>query len=355
LRKELLKYVRCPVDGSELSLSATRVDDDGHIIEGTLTSGQGIQYPINRGVPNLLPPDENSVVPGLSNLSSRTQKHFGYEWTIYNRWGWLDDYPDNMTDELLYVGALKSQTVSTFWSKTLLDESELGGQHLVLDGGCGNGRFLNIVQEYGVSAIGVDLGPAVYAAFENTRHMPNVHIVRGDLLQLPFNDRIFDRIYSIGVLMHTGDASKSFDSLAQYLKQGGLFSVRVYGKGLPIYEALDVFTRAVILKCPIPVQMLFSRVTAGFTRWLRNGGSFRNRVYRRLKLYYRMQPTPHHTFDWWAAPIATHHTLDEVLDWYQRNGLIHLDTKPKLNDEKEARHYKRNNLAITVKGKLTDK
>src|SRR3954470_25019129 len=89
---------------------------------------------------------------------------------------------------------------ATFRNRTGLSEGDLAGK-LVLDGGCGMGRYLRIAAEMRPRlAAGIDLSQAVQAASEMTADLAGVAIVRGDLLRPPFAPGSFDHIYSIGVL-----------------------------------------------------------------------------------------------------------------------------------------------------------
>ena len=42
----------------------------------------------------------------------------------------------------------------------------------------------------------------------------------------------------------------------------------------------------------------------------------------------RNWPTVHHNLDWWGAPVATHHTVPEVLRWARAAGLGVVKTDP---------------------------
>jgi uncharacterized protein YbaR (Trm112 family) len=58
MKPDLLDILRCPVCRGELGLARRRTDGD-EIIEGTLTCAKcGVDYPIQDGIPDLLPPDE---------------------------------------------------------------------------------------------------------------------------------------------------------------------------------------------------------------------------------------------------------------------------------------------------------
>ncbi|MFB6081779.1 MAG: methytransferase partner Trm112 [Halanaeroarchaeum sp.] len=57
MNEDLMDIICCPLDKEELELSVeTREDDE--IVDGTLTCTEcGEVYPIENGIPNLLPPD----------------------------------------------------------------------------------------------------------------------------------------------------------------------------------------------------------------------------------------------------------------------------------------------------------
>ena len=74
----------------------------------------------------------------------------------------------------------------TFRNRTRLSPADLDGK-VVLDAGCGMGRYLRTAAESSASVIvGLDLSRAVVAARElNAEHGPSVAVVRGDLAPAP--------------------------------------------------------------------------------------------------------------------------------------------------------------------------
>jgi uncharacterized protein YbaR (Trm112 family) len=57
LRKELIEIVCCPDDKAGLVLASKQEDEHGDVITGTLTCKKcHFVYPIEDGIPNLLPP-----------------------------------------------------------------------------------------------------------------------------------------------------------------------------------------------------------------------------------------------------------------------------------------------------------
>jgi len=312
----------------------------------------GHTYEIQRGVPNLLPDSDVQVEQeSLESLQAATIDRFGFEWRHYRDWGWLEDYPDVPDAQERYFGGLLQNSEGAFWSKSLFQRDELEPQHLVLDAGRGNGRFTYQASLTGATVIGVDLGWGVDSAFENSRALPNVHIVRGDLFRLPLRTAIFDRIFSIGVLMHTGNARAAFDSIVRTLAPEGLVVAHVYGVGLPSYEAADGSIRAVTTRLPRTLQMGFSKIMSAVARALRKGEGRRQRLYRRLYPHLNLLPTDIHMFDWWAAPIATHHTPAELQQWFAAHGLEVLRTNPPFGDANAETKRRRIHAAVTCLGR----
>ena len=57
MRRDLMDILVCPVCKEPLELTVER-EEDGEVIAGTLTSARcGATYPIEDGIPNLLPAD----------------------------------------------------------------------------------------------------------------------------------------------------------------------------------------------------------------------------------------------------------------------------------------------------------
>jgi SAM-dependent methyltransferase/uncharacterized protein YbaR (Trm112 family) len=336
----LLRCVRC---GSSLAAAAFELNARGETLSGVLQcegDGCAAWYPVVRGVPRMLPPEFRQdltrafvdefrsaleargvslgavTAPSddpLQGLKHHTIRNFGFEWIEYARFGW-----DDPVWNLAYEEAV-------FRRKALLEPEELNGK-LVLDAGCGNGRYSHWAAQYGARVVGVDLGDGVESAAVNTRDLPEVQIVQGDIFELPFAKRTFDAAYSIGVLMHTGNAKRATASLSGLVRPGGSLTVHLYGKGNFIYEAVDWTLRKWTTR--LSVERLQS-VTRAF---------FRTRqALDRLRLadftnrFVRIGDHPHIIFDWYAAPIATHHTYPEVLGWFREMGLPVVRTNAEAN------------------------
>jgi uncharacterized protein YbaR (Trm112 family) len=63
VKESLLDIVCCPLDKHDLELDVDE-RDDGEVMKGTLTCSEcGERYPIEDGIPNLLPPDMREESP----------------------------------------------------------------------------------------------------------------------------------------------------------------------------------------------------------------------------------------------------------------------------------------------------
>ncbi|CCQ32160.1 Trm112p-like protein [Halorhabdus tiamatea SARL4B] len=63
MQEDLMDIICCPLDKNELELDVTE-REDGEIVAGTLTCTDcGETYPIEDGIPNLLPPDMREDAP----------------------------------------------------------------------------------------------------------------------------------------------------------------------------------------------------------------------------------------------------------------------------------------------------
>ena len=243
---------------------------------------------------------------------SRTKNLYGLQWNKYRI---------IRTDE----------DEATLRLKTGLAPAEFSGK-LVLDGGCGMGRYSRLAAGWGASVIGMDLSAAAYAAAELTsEHVNHVSIIRADLLRIPLPKNTFDLVYSIGVIDHTPDPRRAFLNLAACVRPGGMIAVWVYEKQSPIVEKIMKFHRKIARQLPVTFLERVSRWTVpvgGLKRQLMNS---RWRVVRRigvaihaLTIGVSMHPDPEvracDTLDWYAPAYVSHHTVEEVKGWFNEAG-----------------------------------
>ncbi len=224
---------------------------------------------------------------------------------------------------------------ATFRIRTGLEPAELDGT-LVLDAGCGMGRYLRVAAESGAQIIGIDLSGAVRAAHAQTADFPNVAVVQGDLLRPPLADGVFDHIYSLGVLDHTPDPRAAFLALAKLLKPGGRIVIWVYPRERPALEAVIRVHRGISTRLPLPLLVALSRGTAPIGGLKRRLMASRNPLIARagvalnlLTIGVSMHPDPEvrvcDTLDWYAPKHVSRHTFAEVASWFAEAGLVDVE------------------------------
>jgi len=300
VREWIRPLLRCPDCGDHLQSRPSDLDKLACKRSGQL-------FPVVDGVPRLLPerlrgdarPLSMEATASEMGLQRRTSRVFGLEWTRWARFGW-DDPVYNLERERF-----------VFLSKSLLRPEEMNGR-LILDAGCGNGRYSYWASRFGGRVVGVDLGDGVKAASTNTASMPSIQVIQADIFSLPFSDETFDIVFCIGVLMHTGDAKRAFASLVNKVKQGGSLCVHLYGRGNHIYEFVDRTLRARTTQLTNDQLLRLTDRLHAMRRRLDRAG-----LAGIVARFVRLDEHPHCIFDWYAAPVATHHTYAEVRRWFK--------------------------------------
>jgi SAM-dependent methyltransferase/uncharacterized protein YbaR (Trm112 family) len=319
VRTELLDYLLCPSCASSLEAHAEASDGD-EIVTGHLTcTGCETSYAIDAGVPRM-----NVAMDGLE----RTKQTFSYEWHAHKD-GTLEE------SETLW-GLTLEDDWDYFSEATNLTDGDLDGK-VVLDAGCGSGRLTRQMAEHGAGVvIGVDMIDAVDGAFERSRDLPNVHIVQGNIFELPLRKRSFDLVWSNGVIHHTPDAKRAHEALTEMVKPHGLMYVWVYAKRFnPFRFTKDVLDFLRVTRLPEPVLMKVAKAFAhisiailGLWRRVRSLKPFRPRTrWGERSIRERTVDELYLTwFDALSPEFDSRHTETEVIGWYQRLGFTQIGT-----------------------------
>lgn len=167
------------------------------------------------------------------------QKH--PEWA----WQWQHFQDDN---QWLFADWIYPNTLETFRGKR------------VLDCGCGGGQHVSFIAPVAAHVTGLDLN-ATAQALERTKEFPNVTIREADLMDADIGEQ-FDVSYSIGVLHHTDDPDRTFQTLVKHTAPGGRVIVWVYShEGNWLNRVvLEGAKRAALLKLPRPAMRVLAHI-----------------------------------------------------------------------------------------------
>lgn len=124
--------------------------------------------------------------------------------------------------------------------------------NIVLDAGCGAGRWAYEMAMRGPRVIAMDLGLSIEIAKRNTSANGRVVCVQADLGDLPLRDGAISWAYSLGVVHHIVDTTHALRRLARSVRPGGSVVVYVYyaldERGVAyrsLYRASDVLRRLI--------------------------------------------------------------------------------------------------------------
>jgi len=311
MRESLLQLLCCPECGGALSVDAQEWEGD-HIMAGTLSSACRINFPVRNGIPRFVPAE-------MPEKQRATVDAFAWEWTHFHEV--VEQHREQFLD----------------WIAPVPPEYFRG--RVVLDAGCGKGRHLYWAAQFGAAqAIGVDLGMSVEAAFHNTRHLSNAHVIQADLYHLPLRPSSFDYVYCVGVLHHLYDPRLGFKTLVGYLKPDGALSAWVYareGNGWivrllsPLRERLTSrIPRGLLNSLSFCLALPLFAAAGGFYRPINHYP--RLRPLRRLMFYndylywlsrWRFREVHSIVFDHLVAPIAFYIPREEFESWFAEAGL----------------------------------
>jgi SAM-dependent methyltransferase len=290
LAEQVLSVLRCLSCQSQLEEQAN----------GLICPDCGKKYPAVKGVIRFV--DEQHYAGS-----------FGFQWQVHARTQ-LDNSESDRSER-------------DFRKRTGFHPEDLAGK-LVLDVGCGMGRFADVAIRWGAHVVGIDLSLAAEVAARNLAGR-EATIFQADVFHLPFAPESFDFIYSIGVLHHTPDCQAAFKMLPPLLKPGGRIAIWLYSRYNAWYRMSDVYRKVTRRMPPRMLHALCYGVVPLYGV---------HQALRRIPLVGRpassalayMIPMAFHpdrtwrildTFDWYSPWYQSKHTYEEVFRWFEDCGL----------------------------------
>jgi len=287
--EKLTDWLKCPKCGADLAFYGPVSEDGGEILDGSLRCrGCGDVYPVKGGIPRFAGDDSSDF------------ENFGYQWNLLG-----NIQIDRLAGHRLSEGRLLSETG---W-----DPDWFKGK-VVIDCGCGAGRFADVAAGLGAEVIAVDISRAVEACRKNLAvHGERVHCIQASIFDLPLKPGVIDAVFSLGVIQHTPDPEKAVASMVSILKPGGRLAVNFYEKNIwpwlqPVKYALRLFTPSWKQETLLGFCKALSRLFFPLTYAIRN--------IRKVRLLSHVLPicavhnpelSRQQQYDW---------TLLDTFDWY---------------------------------------
>jgi len=110
-------------------------------------------------------------------------------------------------------------------------EGDVTGQR-VLDLGCGVGKETVVSAQRGAETVAVDYTATGLQIAKTLlrKYGEQADLVRSDIENLPFRDKVFDQVFSLGVIHHTPKPEAVVEELHRALKPKGRLTLMVYNK-----------------------------------------------------------------------------------------------------------------------------
>ena len=321
MKRRLLDFLVCPCCQVSFRCQATR-EEGPDVVEGQLTcEACSRTFPIVRSIPRILPST-------LRQGNQATADAFGWEWQHFRRL-----HPQEVeTNREQFLDWIRPIEPHYFEGK------------VVLDAGCGMGRFSYLASVMGAKeVIAVDVSPAVEAARENCLDLGNVHIVQADIYNLPLrkrqagNEGQIEFAFSIGVLHHLPDPEAGFHVLVDHLCNTGSIFAWVYGyeNNRWVVRFVNPVRKHVTSRLPRPVLMGLAWGITAFLQpvlkllygwlgseegigWVRRLLPYRE--YLSWLAQYGFRHTHEVVFDHLVAPTAFYIRREEFSRWFSEAG-----------------------------------
>jgi SAM-dependent methyltransferase len=166
-----------------------------------LGCGNHHRFAVTGGLPRFVPSD------GYASS-------FGFQWQAHAR-----DQLDSATGASLSRDRLFR---GTGWPQRMPGE-------LILEAGCGSGRFTEVLLSTGARVVSFDYSAAAEVAHRGFSGR-GATICQASIYEMPYRPASFDRVFCYGVIQHCPDVHRAFDCLVSMVKPGGHLAIDVYDR-----------------------------------------------------------------------------------------------------------------------------
>ena len=159
--------------------------------------------------------------------------------------------------------------------KSGVDPVNLFKNKVVVDAGCGSGKFSTAIAKFGAKkVIGIDIGKKglkfAKEQAKKTEYEERLDYRFGSLLDIPLDDNSVDMVWSNGVIHHTLGYEACIKEFSRIIKPGGKLFLYVNGS-FGLFELLQEKIRESIPDIPKPLMQTFLKtlgVDSGRLYWV---------------------------------------------------------------------------------------
>lgn len=189
-------------------------------------------------------------IDASANIDKQTVDSFGDEWEKFSSFS---------KDEIEKIG-------NEYFD--IIDYTILNKDSVVLDLGCGSGRWSKYLANKVQFIEAVDPSKAVVSASMLLNEDENVRVTQASVDNIPFNNNSFDFAMSLGVLHHIPDTKKALLNLVEKTKIGGYVLLYLYynldnrGVFYNFLFKLSAYPRLFISKMPKSIKKILCDIIA---------------------------------------------------------------------------------------------
>jgi SAM-dependent methyltransferase len=174
------------------------------------------------------------MAEGSGHIDHGTVRSFGEEWSKFSTFSDKD---------------IKTAGDQYF---DIIDDNMINSSAVVLDLGCGTGRWSRYIADRVKFIEAIDPSIAVLSAAKLTADKPNIRVTQAGVDNIPFADGSFDFILCLGVLHHLPGTAEAMAKAVKKLRMKGNFLVYLYydldNRGMlykTLFGASDLLRRSI--------------------------------------------------------------------------------------------------------------
>tara|TARA_B100001287_G_scaffold116244_1_gene97804 strand:+ start:2361 stop:3269 length:909 start_codon:yes stop_codon:yes gene_type:complete len=253
------------------------------------------------------------------NLDKKTVESFGEEWSKFANFN---------KQEISKIGDEYFDIVNS---------NHLNENSIVLDLGCGSGRWTKYLSPKVKFIEAVDPSDAVLSASQFLSENKNVRVSKSSVDNIPFQNNSFDFAFSLGVLHHIPNTEKALTKVVEKVKINGWVLIYLYysldNRGI-LYKfifQISCIPRFFISKMPSKIKHILCEIIAFIvyvpliTLASILKGVFKNKFYTKIPLSYyvgkSLNVVRNDALDRFGTPLEQRFSKKEIKQMMENSGL----------------------------------